>query len=454
MQNHAMSNEDMALGHDAEHGSPAFAAGMTARDIPYACSHAVSIGDTAKRRYQYLWSCFFMSVETIHEKYMRIALDLAAKGIGTVNPNPMVGAVIVKHDKVIGQGYHSVYGGPHAEIEALKNCSDATGATLYVTLEPCCHHGKTPPCTDAIIKSKISKVVIGCKDPNTLVSGKGIEILKNHGIEVETGVLEKECRDINEVFFYYIKNKKPYVVMKYAMSADGKIATSAGESKWITGDMAREHTHKTRHALSAIMVGIGTVLADDPLLTCRINAPDTHGGTNGKNPVRIICDTHLKIPINSKIVQTAKTIPTIVAVSAGDGFYDSSSYVSADTHGEKTKRDQLKSMGITILETKVKNKKLDLEDLLTKLGEKGIDSILLEGGGTLNYSALEQGIVNKVQIYIGAKIFGGKESLSPVEGEGIRSISKAVALKLINTTTIDEDVLLEYNVEGKQCLQE
>ena len=393
-------------------------------------------------KYIYVSELFLLAVLFMDsEKYMRIALDLASKGIGNVNPNPMVGAVIVKDDKIIGQGYHSVYGGPHAEIEALKSCSNASDAALYVTLEPCCHHGKTPPCTDAIIKNKISKVVIGCNDPNPLVCGKGIEILKNHGIEVETGVLEKECQDLNEIFFYYIKNKKPYVVMKYAMTADGKIATSSGESQWITGNLAREHTHKARHALSGIMAGIGTILADDPLLTCRI--------PGGKNPVRIICDSALKIPLDSKVAQTAKTVPTIVAASACNASLAASSDASFNN-----KKEQLESMGLTIIETELKDSKLDLQDLMQKLGKRGIDSILLEGGGTLNYSALKQGIVNKLQIYIGAKILGGKESLSPVEGEGIKNISDAVNLKLLNTTIMGEDVLLEYKVEEMPCLQE
>ena len=371
----------------------------------------------------------------MHEKFMHIALELAAKGRGNVNPNPMVGAVIVKDNKIIGQGYHSVYGASHAEIEAFSSCSGSpVGATLYVTLEPCCHHGKTPPCTDSIIKNKISKVVIGCKDPNPLVAGKGIEILKNHGIEIETGVLEKECQDINEIFFYYIQNKKPYVVMKYAMTADGKIATSSGQSQWITGTLAREHTQKTRHALSAIMVGIGTILADDSLLTCRM--------PGGKNPVRIICDTNLRIPLDSKVAQTAKTVPTIVASSSSGSSFDNS------------KKKQLEAMGVRVLETGLKDSRLDLEDLMQKLGKIGIDSILLEGGGALNYSALKQGIVRKLQIYIGPKIFGGSESLSPVEGEGIKNISNAAALKLLNVSAIGEDILLEYKVEEIPCLQE
>ncbi len=372
-----------------------------------------------------------MSMKSEREKYMRFALDLAAKGNGTVNPNPMVGAVIVKNNEIIGQGYHSVYGGPHAEIEALKSCScNPEGAVMYVTLEPCCHYGKTPPCTDAIIKSKISKVVIGLSDPNILVAGNGIKILKDNGIEVETGVLDKECKDINKIFFHYIKNNTPFVIMKYAMTADGKIATSSGESQWITCEASRKHTHKTRHLLSAIMVGIGTVVKDDPLLTCRMSG--------GKNPVRIVCDTTLKIPLESKIVHTAKTVPTIVAASNPD----------------KEKQTRLENAGITVIETKLKDSKLDLQDLMEKLGKMKIDSILLEGGGTLNYSALEQGIINQLQVYIGSKIFGGKESFSPVEGKGIENISKAIPLKLFNVTVIGEDVLLEYNVEKLSCLQE
>ncbi|MCL2295291.1 MAG: bifunctional diaminohydroxyphosphoribosylaminopyrimidine deaminase/5-amino-6-(5-phosphoribosylamino)uracil reductase RibD [Spirochaetes bacterium] len=444
----------------------------------------------------------------MYEKYMQIALELAAKGKGRVNPNPMVGAVIVKDERIIGQGFHAKYGGAHAEIEALSACcsSDAAGATLYVTLEPCCHHGKTAPCTDAIIASKISKVVIGCIDPNALVSGKGIEILKAHGIEVETGILEKECRDLNEIFFYYTRTKKPYVVMKYAMSADGKIATSGGQSQWITGELARTSTHRTRGELSAIMVGTGTVLADDPLLTCRLSdraADRLPGGaaemetgkrkTEGRNPVRIICDTSLRIPLDSRIVQTARTVPTIVATartpcsaqrhvqstrkaSAACGYgcreRDSGqgqapataslnwvSAASGDASGasgvcRNTKKTQLEALGIRVLETKIRDSKLDLEDLMQQLGELGIDSILLEGGGTLNYSALEQGIVRKLHIYIGAKIFGGKESLSPVEGLGIKNISDAIALKLTNVSAIGEDVLLEYEVGETECLQE
>ena len=224
-------------------------------------------------------------------EYMKIALELAKKGCGFVNPNPMVGAVIVKGDEMIGMGYHEKYGNLHAERNAILSCKKSPkGATLYVTLEPCCHYGKTPPCTEAIIESGISKVVIGSSDPNPLVQGQGVNILRNNGIKVIENVLKEECDEINKAFFHYIKTKTPYVVMKYAMTIDGKIATYTGKSKWVTGEEARQNVHKDRHKYSAIMVGVGTVLADNPMLNCRIE--------ECKNPIRIICDTNLRTPIN------------------------------------------------------------------------------------------------------------------------------------------------------------
>ena len=217
----------------------------------------------------------------LNEKFMKIAIELAKKGIGNVNPNPLVGAVIVKDGKIIGQGYHERYGEGHAEVNAFKSLDDdPTGATMYVTLEPCFHYGKTPPCADRIIENKISKVIIGMVDPNPLVSGKGIEKLKNAGIEVEVGILEEECRKINEVFIKYITTKKPFVVMKTAMSLDGKIATKTGESKWITSEKSRLQVHILRNKFSGIMVGVNTIIKDNPELTCRV--------VEGNNPIRII----------------------------------------------------------------------------------------------------------------------------------------------------------------------
>lgn len=259
----------------------------------------------------------------------------------------MVGAVIVKNGEVIGQGFHEKYGGPHAERNALASCKvPPDGATLYVTLEPCCHFGKTPPCTEVILKSGISRVVIGHGDPNPLVAGKGAELLRQRGIEVVEGVLEEECGRLNEVFFHYIRTQTPYVMMKYAMTMDGKIATAAGKSKWITGEAARQRVHRDRSHYTAIMVGVGTVLADDPLLTCRIE--------NSRNPMRIICDTHLFTPTSSQVVTTARDIPTILA--------------TACTNEERQKPYQ--NAGSRIFTVSETNGHLDLRELMKKLGEK------------------------------------------------------------------------------------
>ncbi len=370
----------------------------------------------------------------IWEKYMEEAIRLAKRGRGHTNPNPMVGAVIVKNNKVIGAGYHQYYGGLHAERDAFASCvEDPSGADLYVTLEPCCHYGKTPPCTDIIIEKGIKRVFIGSDDPNPLVAGKGIEILKQHGIEVHTGILKYQCDSLNTIFFHYIKTKQPYVVMKYAMTADGKIATHTGDSKWITGEKARERVHHLRNALAGIMVGIGTVLADDPLLNCRIEG--------GKNPTRIICDSTLKIPLDSQIVQTAKQIDTIVAFAQKD----------------EQKQAALENAGIELLYLPNEQHKVDLKALMTALGQKQIDSVLIEGGGTLNECALQLGLVNRLEVYIAPKIFGGKEAKSPVEGVGVAFAKDAYSLQLDNMQKIGDDILLEYNVKKvgeSMCSQE
>ena len=364
------------------------------------------------------------------EKYMQYALELARKGVGLVNPNPCVGAVIVKDGKIIGEGWHKKYGEAHAEINALASCLESTiGATIYVTLEPCCHYGKTPPCTEAIIRSGITKVVVGALDPNPLVAGEGIKRLRENGIEVVTGVLEKECIRLNEIFFHFITYRTPFVVMKYAMTLDGKIATTTGEARWITKDKAREDVHRDRNRLMGIMIGIETVLKDNPLLTCRIE--------NGRNPIRIICDTHLRIPLKSKIVETAMGIRTIIATCEKDEKYYA----------------PLLEKGCEILVVPTKGEYIDLEILMQKLGEKGIDSILLEGGATLNYSMLESRLVHKVKAYIAPKIFGGELAKSPIGGLGITNINKHYALKSIQVKDIDNDFLIEGEVDYS-CLLE
>lgn len=364
------------------------------------------------------------------EKYMKMAIELAKLGCGAVNPNPMVGAVIVKEGRVIARGYHEKYGGLHAERNAFKNCRESCeGATLYVTLEPCCHYGKTPPCTEAIIKHKIARVVIGLMDPNPLVAGKGIQILKEHGILVTTGVLEAECRQINEVFLHYIKEKKPYVVMKYAMTMDGKIATRTGKSQWITNEQSREHVHETRNQYTAIMIGIGTVLKDDPLLTCRI--------PNGRNPIRIVCDTSLQTPILSRLVQTAKEVRTIIATAEKD----------------ENKHKQYLQAGCDVMVIPKKDGHLDLRQLVLELGKKEIDSILLEGGAILNESALRNQIVQKVQTYIAPKIIGGEMAKTPVGGIGVDRFEECYQLVNSKIYHFGEDLLIESEVRYP-CLQE
>ena len=353
------------------------------------------------------------------EYYMRRALALAARGAGHVDPNPMVGCVIVKDGRIIAEGWHEHIGGLHAERNAFAHCTeDAAGADLYVTLEPCCHWGRTPPCTDAVIEHRIRRVFVGCLDPNPLVAGKGAQILRDAGIEVETGVCEAECREINEVFFHYITHKTPFVVLKYAMTLDCKIAAHTGDSRWVTGEAARRHVHETRNRLSGIMVGVGTVLADDPLLTCRIDG--------GRNPVRIVCDSHARTPLGSQLVQTANEIPTYVAVTA---------------RSERTAA--LEEKGVRILVCGETDGHVDLTDLMQQLGSAGINGILLEGGSSLAFSALKAGIVHRVQAYIAPKLIGGADAKSPVGGEGLAKMADALALKNVRSTPLGEDFLIE-----------
>lgn len=356
--------------------------------------------------------------------YMRMALEEAVKGEGWTNPNPMVGAVIVKDGRVIGKGFHERYGRLHAERNAIADCRESMeGATIYVTLEPCCHHGKQPPCTEAIIRERFARVVIGSDDPNPLVAGKGVRILREHGIQVDTGVEKEACDALNPVFFHYIRTGRPYVAMKYAMTADGKIATYTGASKWITGEAARQEVQKARHRYAGIMVGINTVLADDPMLNCRL--------PGGHSPVRIICDTHLRTPLEAQVVRTAGEIPTILATACTD----------EDTQKKYRER------GCEVLWIPKKDGHIDLALLMERLGEKKIDSILLEGGGSLNYSALQAGIVNKVQTYLAPKLFGGEGAKSPVAGLGVETPDQAFRLVNRQIREIGEDVLIEWEVE-------
>ena len=311
---------------------------------------------------------------------------------------------------------------------------------MYVTLEPCCHYGKTPPCTQVIIEQKIAKVVIGSRDPNPKVAGKGAAILKNAGVMVEEDFLKEECDELNDVFFHYITTKTPYVVMKYAMTADGKIATYTGASKWITGEEARKQVQHMRHHYMGIMVGIGTVLADDPMLNVRLEG--------GRSPVRIICDSKLRIPLSSRICKSAGEYQTIVA-------YAGATAAVPESERLKEKKTQLEDMGIQVISVPDGKGTINLVKLMKILGEMEIDSILLEGGGTLNDSALRSQIVQEVDIFIAPKLFGGEKAKSAVEGVGVAVPKEAVRLEMKQVKPIGEDLFLRYRVKKVDtCLQE
>lgn len=369
-------------------------------------------------------------------EFMLRAIELAKNGIGAVNPNPLVGAVIVKNGKIIGEGFHERYGDLHAERNAIKNLTQsAEGATIYVTLEPCCHQGKQPPCTEAILENKIARVVIGSRDPNPLVAGKGARILREKGVLVEEDFMREECDELNPVFFHYITTKTPYVVAKYAMTADGKIAAASGESKWITSEESRAQVQIMRYIYSAIMAGIGTVLADDPMLNVRIPGK--------RSPIRIICDSRLRIPIKSKIVQTSGQYKTIIACAHTDKDFSRDPLL-------KKKKEELEGYGVEILSVPEKNGHISLKELMKLLGEKKIDSLLIEGGGNLNFSAFEEGIVNEAEVFIAPKIFGGQNSKTPVEGEGVMYPSQAVMMELTDTQRIGDDIRLRYKVRREE----
>ena len=372
------------------------------------------------------------------EQFMKRAIELAKQGVGWTAPNPLVGAVVVKNGRVIGEGYHRKYGELHAERNALAACTeDPAGATLYVTLEPCCHYGKTPPCTEIIIEKKIAKVVIGSRDPNPKVAGKGARILREHGINVVEDYMREACDALNPVFFHYITTKTPYVVLKFAMTLDGKIATRTGASKWITGEAARNHVHQLRGRYAGILSGIGTVLADDPMLNCRIDG--------AHQPLRIILDSHLRIPMGSRLVRSAKEYPLLIVCNE-----------STRDREEGTNRIQkLEEAGAKVWTLPEKNGHPDLNVLMQRLGEEKIDSVLIEGGGTVNEAVLKAHIVHHVYAYIAPKIFGGEDAKTPVEGSGIRLPQECAKLRLAKITVLLNDMLLEYDVEGEtECSPE
>ena len=389
------------------------------------------------------------NAKSTKEKYMRRAIELALMGTGYTGPNPRVGAVIVKDGRVIGEGFHERYGELHAERNALLHCTeDPKGAAVYVTLEPCCHYGKQPPCTDALIEAGVSEVYVGSPDPNPLVAGKGIRILENAGIKVTTGFMREECDAINKIFFHYIMTGMPYVTVKYAMTLDGKIASATGKSRWISCAGSRRYVHRLRAEHMAVMAGIGTVLADDPMLNVR--------DAEGLSPVRVICDTDLRTPLDSNVVMTAKQAyedvldPDPSSVSLSDpetaGKYRDwlprTIIATCVTDPERLKPYQ--DLSVCILNVgRDENGMASMSEILEKLGSMKIDSLLVEGGASINWSVLASGMATHLVSFIAPMIMGGKEAKSPVTGTGCDSPDTAFKLKNIAYHTIGSDIIVE-----------
>ncbi len=353
--------------------------------------------------------------------YMQKALELAAKGSGKTSPNPMVGAVLVKGDKIISSDYHRKAGSAHAEVLVLKKAGrKSRGATLYVNLEPCCHtEKKTPPCTTKIIQSGIKRLVVAITDPNPRVSGKGLKEIRKAGIKTKVGVMKKEAEKLNEVFTKFIREKSPFVILKIAQSLDGKIATAAGESKWITGAKAREHVHRLRNEVDALLVGIGTVKTDNPSLDCRKK--------NGKNPYRVIVDSSLEISLNAKVLKHS----------------DRKTIIATTKKAPKDKIAILEKRGIKVLIIKDKASKVDLRILMKELGTLNVLSVIIEGGSSIAASALSGRIVDKVLFFVAPKIIGGKDAIPSVGGKSPENLNKAIKLINFESIKVGKDILIE-----------
>ncbi|HPM42477.1 MAG TPA: bifunctional diaminohydroxyphosphoribosylaminopyrimidine deaminase/5-amino-6-(5-phosphoribosylamino)uracil reductase RibD [Candidatus Omnitrophota bacterium] len=356
------------------------------------------------------------------EKYMRLAIGLARKAEGMTSPNPIVGAVVVRKGSLIGTGYHHKCGLPHAEVNAIKRAgSRSRGSTMYVTMEPCDHFGRTPPCTDAIIKSGIKKVVIGAKDPNPVTNGKGVRRLRAAGVKVVSGVLEAEARNLNRPFAKYITVGMPYVTLKMAQSLDGKIATRTGDSKWISSEDSRRFVHMLRGRVDAVMVGANTVLKDDPSLLSKVSKK--------RQPARVVLDSsEIRIPAKAKIFENIKLSPLYIATSGEAGLARFADY---------------ERLGAKILYLGGSGSRVDLKRLLAALGELGMTHILVEGGGDLAAGLLESKLVDEILFFIAPKIIGGRDALTAVGGAGVARVRDAVGLKRMGCVPIGKDLLIK-----------
>ena len=377
-------------------------------------------------------------------RYMKRALELARNGWGRTSPNPLVGAVLVKDNVVIGEGWHDFFGGPHAEINALRDCAErygkdaARGADIYVTLEPCSHYGKTPPCSLALIEAGVGRVIAAMIDPNPRVAGRGLNMLLEAGIQTEVGMLQQEARELNDIFIKHIFKKSPLVLYKYAMTLDGKTASYTGDSKWISSEASRELVHSLRSRYASILVGVNTIIKDDPLLTARPL------GITARNPVRVIIDPWGKIPNGAKVLDIDGSNRTIVAVSK-------------QVHSDKA--DLYRRKGAELITLEGTECSLNLKQLMEELHRRDIDSVLVEGGGNTAAGFFEQNLIDKVAAFIAPVIVGGEGAVTPVMGRGCETIRAGNRLRNIRVTNIDQDVYVEGYVklpweEEETCLQE
>jgi diaminohydroxyphosphoribosylaminopyrimidine deaminase / 5-amino-6-(5-phosphoribosylamino)uracil reductase len=362
-------------------------------------------------------------VKDNHEKFMRVALGFARKGVGKTSPNPAVGAVIVRKGQVVAAGFHHKAGAPHAEVEALNRLGGNArpGDTLYVTLEPCNHFGRTPPCTQAILEKGVRKVVVGMKDPNPQVTGGGCEVLSAQGVDVVTGVLEGECRRLNEWFVTYVTEGRPFVIAKTAMTLDGWTATSSGHSRWVTNERSRDWVHRLRNQVDGILVGVGTVMADDPLLTTRLRKG------RGRDPVRIIVDTNLRVPMNARVLGHGKGSKTLIAVSE-------------EVAGRRLKR--LERKDVSFLVCPEKEGRIDLRALMDMLGKRSITSVLLEGGATLMGAMIREKLVDKFCIFKAPKILGASDGRPMALGQGPSRMDQSILLKDVQVRRFGDDILV------------
>lgn len=359
------------------------------------------------------------------ETYMNLAFTLAEAAEGSTWPNPMVGAVIVKEGRIVGLGAHLKAGTPHAEVHALRMAgTEAEGGTLYVTLEPCSHHGRTPPCADQIIAAGVKRVVAATPDPNPLVSGRGIERMRKAGIQVEVGLGEERGRRLNEVFIHFVTKRRPFIMVKMAMTLDGKIAAHTGDSRWVSGEAARAYVHRLRDRADAVMVGIGTVLADDPLLTARL--PE-----GGRNPLRVVVDTKLRIPLEARLLDPSAA-PVLIACGE---------------QADPLKMADLREKGVEVLPLPLRDGRVDLNRLMSHLGKRGIALLLVEGGAELNGSLLKEGLVDKLLLFLAPKLVGGRGP-TPFGGEGFATMREAIPLTGVQVERIGEDWIIQGYPKG------